>query len=586
MKSPAVLMLIIILFSSSFLVYIQLVKAEGTIYIRADGSIDPPTAPICSSDNVTYVFTDNIEFDKSIFVERDSIVIDGAGYTVEGTGTGIGFGVGGRTNVTIKNVKVEMREYGIYLGESTYCSIIGSNVTGNGWGIALYPHAHHNSIVGNNMTANGCGIWGGEEHCSSNHNMISENNIAGSNPGIYLAGSWSNSIIGNNITGIGQGSGISLDWCSTFNILRNNVTHCQYGMRLYKSSNCSIVGNDIARNDGYGIVTQLSENVIYHNSFVNNANKVVVSDSANVWDDDYPSGGNYWSDCNGVDIKNGPGQDLPGSDCIGDTPYIIDADNVDHYPLMNPYGVPAPQTYGLAIAATVGGTTVPAPGTYTYTTNSTVQVTATPNNTGYLFDYWELDSVNAGSNNPHTVYMEENHTLNAVFRLEIYDVAVTTISLSRTVVGEAYSANINVTVANLGDFTENFNVTVYVNTTTIATLTNIALTSGASTTITLAWNTAGFAYGNYSLSAHASPVEGETATEDNTLFGGWVFATIPGDINGDQKVNVLDAILIANSFNSKPCNTNWNPNADTNCDDKVNILDCIVLANHFNQSWP
>jgi parallel beta-helix repeat protein len=48
----------------------------------------------------------------------------------------------------------------------------------------------------------------------------------------------------------------------------------------------------------------------------------------NVWDDGYPSGGNYWSDYTGVDA-NGDG--------IGDTPYIIDANNTDRYPVMHPW---------------------------------------------------------------------------------------------------------------------------------------------------------------------------------------------------------------------------------------------------------
>jgi len=48
----------------------------------------------------------------------------------------------------------------------------------------------------------------------------------------------------------------------------------------------------------------------------------------NVWDDGYPSGGNYWSDYTGVDAN---------SDGIGDTPYILDAQNVDNYPLMQPF---------------------------------------------------------------------------------------------------------------------------------------------------------------------------------------------------------------------------------------------------------
>ncbi|MBT0160960.1 PKD domain-containing protein, partial [Candidatus Bathyarchaeota archaeon A05DMB-2] len=50
------------------------------------------------------------------------------------------------------------------------------------------------------------------------------------------------------------------------------------------------------------------------------------------------------------------------------------------------------------------------------TVNSTVQVTAIPN-TGYLFEYWELDDVNVGSANPYTITMDKNHTLKAVFSL-------------------------------------------------------------------------------------------------------------------------------------------------------------------------
>ncbi|MEM4704408.1 MAG: hypothetical protein QXJ02_04995 [Candidatus Bathyarchaeia archaeon] len=34
--------------------------ASGTIYIRLDGSIEPPTANIATTDNVTYVFTGNL----------------------------------------------------------------------------------------------------------------------------------------------------------------------------------------------------------------------------------------------------------------------------------------------------------------------------------------------------------------------------------------------------------------------------------------------------------------------------------------------------------------------------------------------
>jgi hypothetical protein len=53
---------------------------------------------------------------------------------------------------------------------------------------------------------------------------------------------------------------------------------------------------------------------------------------ANFWDNDYPSGGNYWSDYSGVDFNSGPYQNLTANDGIGDTPYTI-----DRYPLMAPF---------------------------------------------------------------------------------------------------------------------------------------------------------------------------------------------------------------------------------------------------------
>jgi nitrous oxidase accessory protein NosD len=57
----------------------------------------------------------------------------------------------------------------------------------------------------------------------------------------------------------------------------------------------------------------------------------------NTWDDGYPSGGNYWSNYTGIDEYSGPSQNETGSDGIGDTPYVIDENNTDRYPLMAPF---------------------------------------------------------------------------------------------------------------------------------------------------------------------------------------------------------------------------------------------------------
>jgi len=59
-----------------------------------------------------------------------------------------------------------------------------------------------------------------------------------------------------------------------------------------------------------------------------------------------------------------------------------------------------------------------------------------------------------------------------------------------------------------------------------------------------------------------------------------------GDINGDSIVDIYDAILLANAYNSTPEKVNWNPKADINGDNIVDIYDAILLANHYNQHYP
>ncbi|MEM2780470.1 MAG: NosD domain-containing protein [Candidatus Bathyarchaeia archaeon] len=341
--TSGILLVLIILISSMLICAfnIQSVKGTGTIYIRADGSVDPPTAPI-KRDGDIYTFTENIF--EPIVVQRGNIVIDGAGYMLVGGRENAGLNCSCVSNVTIQNTVINNFKCGIFLYSSSNNTISGNNIANNEYGIRLV---------------------------SSSNNIISRNNITNNEYGIFLRGSSSNHISGNNI--------IANNWSGILGIL------------LRSSSN----------------------NRFYHNNFINNTWQVDSDGSPNVWDDGYSSGGNYWSDYTGVDVKRGPGQDLPGSDGIGDTPYVIDANNIDRYPLMNPYGASPLPTYSLIIMTTAGGTTNPAPGTYTYAAGTELNVTATPN-TGYSFAHWLLDGQKR-TENPITVLMDANHTLIAHF---------------------------------------------------------------------------------------------------------------------------------------------------------------------------
>jgi parallel beta-helix repeat protein len=357
-----------------------------TIYIRADGSIDPPDAPISTVDNVTYTFIGNIN--DSIVVERSNIIIDGNEYTLQGSGNENGFYSERTNNVTITRANIKGFKRGVYFSSTSHNIIFGNNITANEWFGICFGNSSNNIIANNSITNNGLGVyfWG-----SSNNNTVANNNItANGDDGIHLSNSLNNTIASNNIKANNQygiwlkdssnkntitnnnmtlnnGVGIylsgSLSQCSNNIVGNNNIVNNKNGIFLWDSSNNSIANNNITANNLLGIevinsinnsiannniannwrgisLGYSSNNIIYHNNFINNTNQTNVYDSPNnVWDNGYPSGGNYWSDYTGVDEKSGPNQDQLGSDGIGDTPYVITSfvNNRDRYPLMHPW---------------------------------------------------------------------------------------------------------------------------------------------------------------------------------------------------------------------------------------------------------
>jgi hypothetical protein len=149
---------------------------------------------------------------------------------------------------------------------------------------------------------------------------------------------------------------------------------------------------------------------------------------------------------------------------------------------------------------------------------------------GYLdlvydsFDNVTLIIANAG--NTETTKPSWRVTIEIVSEIiGVHDIAVTNITPSKTVVGQGYGLNLNVTVANQGDYTEVFNITTYANT-TIIQIQTVTLESNASTTIAFVWNTTGFAPGKYILSSCVEYLPEETDTEDNIFTDGIVTVTV------------------------------------------------------------
>ena len=145
--------------------------------------------------------------------------------------------------------------------------------------------------------------------------------------------------------------------------------------------------------------------------------------------------------------------------------------------------------------------------------------------------------------------------------------------------------NINVTVLDEGTEDESVTLNIYANATLIDTtvlpLNGTGSFENRSFTYEIAWNTAGFAEGNYTVSATASAVPGEIDTADNTLIGGTVHVRIPGDIDGDDDVDYDDFLVFAAAYLKTGGQPGYDQRADFDGDGDVDYDDFLTFAANY-----
>ena len=286
------------------------VKAESkTWYVDDDGPADFSTIQEAVNNatpgDTIYVYNgtyENVKVNKAVSLvgeDRDSTIVDGNGN-------------GSVIFVTAGNVKI----HGF--------TVKGSGIYADDSGI-LIDKCHGIEIGHNTITDNNDGI----HFEMSNGNVISDNIISSNNnDGIHSELS-SDTVISDNIISSNNNNGIFLVVSSDL-VSGNMITNNDNGINLFMSSD-NVISDNIISSNNKGIIlgSASGDNTIYHNNF-NNIDQV-GSESTNVWDYDYE--GNYWSDYNGTDLNSGRYHNETGSDGIGDTPYIIDENNKDNYPL-------------------------------------------------------------------------------------------------------------------------------------------------------------------------------------------------------------------------------------------------------------
>lgn len=108
----------------------------------------------------------------------------------------------------------------------------------------------------------------------------------------------------------------------------------------------------------------------------------------------------------------------------------------------------------------------------------------------------------------------------------LHDVAVVNIVPSATMIEQNQTAPINVTVSNLGNYTETFNVTLYCDSAEVG-LQSLTLNASDSQILTFEWNTTGISFADHTLKAVAGTLAGETNVQNNICTLSYPVTVVP-----------------------------------------------------------
>jgi len=312
--------------------------------------------PKCKVMNVSYLINGSTTLDWAVWPEpcicfenvSEAFVINANNVVFDLTGHMVMFGkplgeapgptgvlVDGKTQVTIRNGAIQDFQNGIWIKDSSNVIVGYCNVSAATWSIWI-RNSRDVTIV-SNIVSGAADVNIGIERNSTRVTLLNNTVSESTKEAIYLRDSGYNVISDNTISN--NGYGVLMYDVTKSDITGNMISNNSQGIYMEMTSQNNISSNTLLNNPKGMEIRSSTDNIIHHNNFINNAKQVESMESKNTWNLDYPRGGNYWSNYAGKDEFSGANWTVPGSDGMGDKPFILTENNQDTYPLMNPVNV-------------------------------------------------------------------------------------------------------------------------------------------------------------------------------------------------------------------------------------------------------